>query len=193
MKKPIGSQDKCITEMVSKGIGMCNKDLVSFNRPHKHQQATSLSDITTAKGDKIDKLLMLNWQETHKGSLGGNSPTTTFGAEHPTKEDWMLRRRELSKIHTPTFKLLSLMDRLIHPLACMWRYYYDRNKDKIQAKLEGGTEVYTRMDRQSRRYKHLHREAGTAITGHPATIIKLEDGALKVQEVGHDQVLEADE
>ena len=63
----------------------------------------------------------------------------------------------------------------------MWRYYYDENKDELQAKSEGGTEVYTRMDGQIRRYNHSHREVGTA-----ATIVKLEDGSLKVQEVGHD-------
>ena len=49
------------------------------------------------------------------------------------------------------------------------------------------------MDRQIRRYSHLHREQGTAVTDHPATITKLEDGALRMQEVGHDQVMEADE
>ena len=143
-------------ERLVEGFGMCDKDLVSFNRPQKHQQATFLSDITTAKGDKIDKLLISDWQETHEGSLGKNRPTTIFGAEHPTKEDWTLWRRELSKIHTPTFKMLSPLDRWIHPLARVWRYYYDGNKDKIQAKLEGGKEVYTRMDRRSRRCTSTH-------------------------------------
>ena len=95
-------------------------------------------------------------------------------------------------MHTPTFKLLSPLDRWKHPLAGVWRYYCDENKDETTVKLEGGTEVYTRMDRQSRRYKHLQRETATTITGHPATIVKLEDGALKVQEVGHDQVVEVD-
>ena len=52
MKQPRGSQDKCIMEMIVEGFNMCDKDLVHFNRPHKHQQATFLSDITTAKGDK---------------------------------------------------------------------------------------------------------------------------------------------
>ena len=73
----------------------------------------------------------------------------------------------------------------------MWRYYYDKNKDEIQAKSESGTKVYTRMDGRSRRYFHSHREQGTAIPGHPATIIKLEEGALKMEEVGHDQGIEA--
>ena len=58
MKQPRGSQDKCIMEMIVNIFGMCDKDLVSFNRPRKHQQATFLSDITTAKRDKINKLLM---------------------------------------------------------------------------------------------------------------------------------------
>ena len=74
----------------------------------------------------------------------------------------------------------------------MWSYYYDGNKDKIQAKSEGGTEVYTRMDERSRQYSHSHTEEGTAITGHLATIVELEEGALRIQEVGHDQVIEAD-
>ena len=57
-------------------------------------------------------------------------------------------------------------------------HYYDVNEDKIQAKSEGGTEVYTRMTRQNRRYSHSHRETGTTITSHPATIAKPEDGAI---------------
>ena len=31
-------------------------------------------------------------------------------------------------------------------------------------------------------------EQGAAVTGHPATIAKLEEGALRMQEVGHNQV-----
>ena len=77
--------------------------------------------------------------------------------------------------------MLSPLDRCIHHLASVWRYYYDGNKVEIQTKLEGSTEVYTRMDGRSRRYSHSHREAGTPITGQPATIAKLEDGALRVQ------------
>ena len=53
-----GSQDKCIMEMIVEGSGMCNKDLTIFTRPHKRQRAIFLSDIPTAKGDKINKLLM---------------------------------------------------------------------------------------------------------------------------------------
>ena len=101
-------------------------------------------------------------------------------------------KRELSKTHPPTFKLLSTLDRLIYPLARVLRYYYDGKKDEIQPQSEGSTEEYTRMDMQSTRYNHSHREAGTAITGHPATRVELENGTMKVHEVGHDQVVEAD-
>ena len=48
------------------------------------------------------------------------------------------------------------------------------------------------MDGCSRRYSLLHIEEGTAIIGHPATIVELEGGALRMQEVGHDQVIETD-
>ena len=78
-------------------------------------------------------------------------------------------------------------------MAHVRRYYYDGNRDKIRVKSEGGTEVYTRMDRQSRRYSRSHREQGTTVTGHPAIITKLLDRVLRMQEVGHDQVIEADE
>ena len=67
-----------------------------------------------------------------------------------------------------------------------------RKQRQNPSELGGVTEVYTRMNSQSRRYNHSHREAETAITGHPATIVKLEDETPKVQEVDHDQVLEAD-
>ena len=106
MKQPRGSQDKCIMEMTAKGFGMCDKDLMSFNRPRKHQQAFFLSDITTAKRDKTNKLLISDWQKIHKALLGENRSTISFGSENPPKEDLTLWRRELSKIHTPMFKLL---------------------------------------------------------------------------------------
>ena len=83
MKQPRDGQDKCIMEMIAKGFGMCDNDLASFNRPRRHPQATLLSDIR----NKIDKLLMSDWQETPKGLLGENGSTTTFGSENATKED----------------------------------------------------------------------------------------------------------
>ena len=98
-------------EMVVEGFGMCDKDLVSFNRSRKHQQANFLSNITTGKGDNIEKLLISDWQETYERLLVKNRPMATFGAEHPTKENWTLRRRELNKIHTLTFTSLSPLDR----------------------------------------------------------------------------------
>ena len=129
----------------------------------------------------------------HEGSLGKNRPTIIFGWETPTKEDWTLWRTELSKIKTLAFKLLTPLDRWNHSSACVWRYYYDENKDKIQAKSEGDTEVYTRMDGRSRRYSHSHTKEDTAIIGHLATLVELEGGALRMQEVGHSQVIETDE
>ena len=90
--------------------------------------------------------------------LGKNRSIITVGSENPTKEDWTLWRRELSEIHTPAFKLLSPLDSWIYLSARVWRYHYDKNKDKIQVKLEGGTEVYTRMDGHSRQYSYSHRE-----------------------------------
>ena len=71
-------------------------------------------------------------------------------------------------------------------------YYFDGNKDEIQARPEEGTKVYTRMDGCSRQYSLSHTEEGTAITGHPATIVEREGGALRMQEVGNDQVIETD-
>lgn len=64
-------------------------------------------DIAKAKGDKVDKLLMSDWQRTYKGSLGRNRPRMIFGMEHQTKDSWSLWGQKLSKTHTPTFKLFS--------------------------------------------------------------------------------------
>ena len=107
MKQPRGSQDKCVMEMIVEGSGMCNKDLVSFNIPRKRQQAIFLLDISTAKGDKIDKLLMSDWQETHKGSLGKNISTIIFGLENLTKEDWTYGGGSSAK-YTPQHSSCSL-------------------------------------------------------------------------------------
>jgi hypothetical protein len=71
MKQPRNSQDKCILEMIVKGVSMCNKDLMRFNIPRKHQQASFLSDITATKGDKTDKLLITQQRKT--GYCGGEN------------------------------------------------------------------------------------------------------------------------
>ena len=47
-------------------------------------------------------------------------------------------------------------------------------------------------DGRNRWYSHSHREQGTAVTGHQATIAELEGEALIIQEVGQDQVIKAD-
>ena len=112
--------------------------------------------------------------------------------EKSTKGDWALWQTELSKIHTPAFKLLTPLDSWKHPSGRVWIYYYDGNEDEIQSKSEGGTEVYTMIAGRSRQYSLSHTEEGTAITGHPATIVKLEGGVLRMQEVGHNQVIETD-
>jgi hypothetical protein len=65
LKPPRGSQDKYILEMLVKGFGMSKKELVRFNRVHKHQQTTFLSDLAMTKGDTITKLLMSDWRKTH--------------------------------------------------------------------------------------------------------------------------------
>ena len=124
--------------------------------------------------------------------MGRNRSTITFGMEIPTKEDWTRWQAELSKIHTPTLVLLSPLDKWRQPSARVWRYYFDENEDKIRAKSEEGTEVHTRMNGRCRRCSLSHTEEETAITGHPATIVELEGGALRLQEVGGDQVVEVD-
>ena len=111
MKQPRGSQDKCIMGMIVESSGMSNSELESFNRSRKRQQAIFLSDIATAKGGKLDRLLLSDWKETQEGRFGRNRSTITFGIEIPTKEDWTQWQAELGKIHTPTLVLLSPLDK----------------------------------------------------------------------------------
>ena len=59
--------------MLVKGFGMSKKELVRFNRVHKHQQTTFLSDIAMTKGGTINKLLVLDWQKTHEGLQVNNN------------------------------------------------------------------------------------------------------------------------
>ena len=97
----------------------------------KHQQEAYLFDITTEKGDKINKLLMSDWREIHEGLLGKKSSTTTFGTKHPTKDNLSLWGQELSKINTPKIKLLSPLNRWLHPSVHVWRHYFDKDKDEV--------------------------------------------------------------
>ena len=86
--------------------------------------------------------------------------------------------------------MLSTIDRWLHPLARIWRHCYEKDRDKIRAKSDCSTEIYTRMNGRGRIYHYSHREAEVTISRHPATVVEQDDGRLNVQEVAHDQVKE---
>ena len=54
LKQPRGASDKCLMETWVQNGNLTESELRGLNRVRKHQQATFLSDITTAKGDKLD-------------------------------------------------------------------------------------------------------------------------------------------
>ena len=69
---------------------LTEREQMALNRVRKHQQVVFLSDIATARGDKVDPTYLTDWRESHEGSIGKNRSKTTFGKERPTKEDWRL-------------------------------------------------------------------------------------------------------
>ena len=117
---------------------MTERKQKALNRVQKQQQVMFLSDTATAKGDKVDATYLTNWKDSHEGSVGKNRSRMTFGKEIPTKEDWRLWQRELSKMYTPTLWLLSPLDQWMNPTARIWRYFFDERKDEIQVAADRG-------------------------------------------------------
>ena len=72
-----------------------------LNRMRTHQEAMFLSNIATAGGGKINRTYTEDLKESHEGKAGRHRSKLIFGTEHPTREDWTTRRRELSRIHSP--------------------------------------------------------------------------------------------
>ena len=103
LKQPRGAGDKCLMETWVQNRYLTERESRGLNRVRKHQQATFLTDIATARGDKLDQRYLLDWKDSHKGGSGRNRSRTTFGREIPTKEDWQIWERELSRWHIPSF------------------------------------------------------------------------------------------
>ena len=89
-------------------------------------------------------------------------------------------------MHTPTLRLLSLLDQWTNPTARIWRYFFDEGKDEIQVAADRGIEVYSRAPGRSRRYQYSHDSEAETPTGKPASIFENEDGSLKIRDTGHD-------
>ena len=97
LKQPRGTGDKCLMETWVQNGYLTERELKGLNRVRKHQQATFLSDIATARGDKLDQTYLSDWKDSHEGGSGRYRSRTTFGREIPTKEDWQIWERELSR------------------------------------------------------------------------------------------------
>ena len=184
LKQPRGAADKCLMETWVRNSHLTESELRGLNRVRKHQQATFLSDITTAKGDKLDQTYLSDWKESHEGGSGRKRSKTTFGREIPTKADWLVWQRELSRWHTPTFRLLSPMDRWVNPTARIWRYFYDEDKDEIQVKSDRGLEIYPRDSGRRRQYRYSHNDDEEQPSGIPATATENDDGTLRIRDTG---------
>ena len=64
LKQPRGANDKCLMELWVHCGYLTESKLRGLNRVRKHQQATFLSDIATAKGDKIGPGVPLRLERT---------------------------------------------------------------------------------------------------------------------------------
>ena len=67
IKQPRGANDKCLMESWVRCSYLTKSELRGLNRVRTHQQATFLSDIATAKGDKLDQVYLSDWKESHEG------------------------------------------------------------------------------------------------------------------------------
>ena len=47
-----------------------------------------LSDITAARGNKVDSYYVEDWTLGHEGTKEKHRLDLVFGREYPTKEDW---------------------------------------------------------------------------------------------------------
>ena len=84
------------------------------NRVRKHQEVMFLSDIATAGGNKVDSYYVEDWTLGHEGTTGKRRLDLVFGKEYPTREDWGVWKRELTRLHSKSWALPLPLDRWKH-------------------------------------------------------------------------------
>ena len=84
--------------------------LQRVNRVRKHQEVVFLSDIATTGGKKMDSYYAEDWTLDHKGTTRKRRSDLVFGREYPTKEDWGVWKRELSRLHSKSWALPLPLD-----------------------------------------------------------------------------------
>ena len=80
------------------------------NRVPKHHEVMFLSDIGTAGGNKVDRYYGKDWTLGHEETTGGRRSELVVGKEYPTKEDWGVWRRELTRLHSKSWALPLPLD-----------------------------------------------------------------------------------
>ena len=156
-----------------------------LNQVRTHQEAMFLSDIAVSGGGKIDSTYTVDWKESHEGKVGRHRSKVIFGTEHPTREEWTTWRRELGRIHSPSWALSLSLDSWKRKPHRVWRYYwYDRKTDKLLVITDHGVEVYRRPEGERRKYQRDDTITRDQVLGKPASVTEEEDRLLKVQETG---------
>ena len=96
-----------------------------------------LSDIATAVGNKVDNYYMEDWTLGHEGTTGRRRSELVFGKECPTKEDWGVWKRELTRLHSKSWALPLPLDQWKHKAHRKWKYWLDEKKRQAD-RVDGG-------------------------------------------------------
>ena len=90
----------CLVEILVEDHKVGDDALQRVNRVRKHQEEMFLSNIATAGGNKMDSYYVEDWTRCHERTTWKHRSDLVFRKEHPTKEDWRVWKRELSRLHS---------------------------------------------------------------------------------------------
>ena len=116
-------------EVLIKDRDLKEDALKRLNRVRKHQEVMLLSDMATARGNKVDSYYVDDWTLGHKGTKGRRRSELIFGKECLTKEDWDVWKKELTRLHSKYWALPLPLSRRKHKTYRMWKYWLDEENN----------------------------------------------------------------
>ena len=131
LNRPRGQQDRCVMEVLVEDHDLGEDALKRVNRVRKHQEVMFLSNMATAGGIKVDSYYAEDWTRGHEGTTGKRRSGLVFRKEHPTKEDWRVWKRELSRLHRKSWALSLPLDRWKHRSHRRWKYWLDEERHEL--------------------------------------------------------------
>jgi hypothetical protein len=161
--------------------GYKDEELLQLNRCRVYLNLLFLSDMATANGRGIERVLL------GPGGYGWVGSSYVWPREEPTKGDWSLWVEFWTHYTRRGLILSNPLGKWTGTTHRTWQWYYNRQADVIQRVTEEGTVFYAATGSRRTRGSHLYGRSHRAlvqVVGVPASVEHLAGGQVRLLHTG---------